>query len=223
MHTLIIGGSRGIGWELGLLYAKDGDKVAVTGRKAPNKPNDKMFFKELDLSTSDYADKIKTLIDDASPIDRLVYAAGYYQEGTVTDLSETEIQDMVQVCGTGFIYAARAILLKQGKLPECIVITSSSQWVARELEPVYNFAKAGLGHFAESLSMDKRVGKLLVAGPAGTKTDFWASNKDKDVSTYNDPDWVAKQMHDCMAGNFRYKFIKILRNPAEVEISAART
>jgi len=218
MHTLIIGGSRGIGLELAAIYAGHGDAVTVTGRKQPDKDIDHVTFKELDLSGPAYIQHIEEFIAELGHVDRLVYTPGYYQEGTITDLSESDIVDMVQVCGTGCIFTARAILNAQAELSECIVITSSSQWTPRKLEPIYNFAKAGVAHFAHALSLDERLGKLMVAGPTGTKTAFHAG-RNVDMSTYHEPEWVARQIYEQSQGSYRYKFIKILRDPAKVEVA----
>lgn len=218
MHTLIIGGSRGIGWELAVIYASHGDSVTVTGRKQPGKDIDQVTFKMLDLSSPTYIQAINEFIAELGHIDRLVYAPGYYQEGTITDLSESDIVDMVQVCGVGFIFVARAILDAQAQLSECIVITSSSQWTPRKLEPIYNFAKAGIAHFAHALSLDERVNKLMVAGPTGTKTAFHAG-RNVDMSTYHEPQWVARQIYEQSQDRYRYKFVKILRDPAKVEVA----
>lgn len=217
MNTLIVGGSRGIGWELAKLYASAGDSVTVTGRKKPDEQDNDMQFEALTLSGNDYISNIQALLSSTESIDRLVYAAGYYQEGTVTDLDAVAITDMIQVCGSGFIFTVKAILEKQSSLKECIVITSSSQWTPRKLEPIYNFAKAGVAHFAHALSLDERLGKVLVAGPTGTKTTFH-SGRNVDMSTYHEPEWVARQIYDYSAGDYRYKFIKILRDPASVEV-----
>lgn len=215
MHTLIIGGTRGIGWESAAIYASHGDSVTVTGRKQPDKDIDQVTFKKLDLSSPTYVQDITTFIAGFDHIDRFIYAPGYYQEGTITDLSESDIIDMVQVCGLGFIFTARAVLAAQAQLGECMVISSSSQWTPRKLEPIYNFAKAGIAHFAHALSLDGRVKKLMVAAPTGTKTAFHAG-RDVDVSTYHEPEWVARQIYEQSQGNYRYKFIKILRDPAHV-------
>ena len=125
---------------------------------------------------------------------------------------------MIQVCGAAFIFVARSVLNNQGEIDECIVITSSSQWTPRKLEPIYNFAKAGLGHFSHALSKDERVKKLLVAGPTGTKTTFHAG-REVDMSTYHNPEWVARQIHNHFNDDYNYKFIKILRDPAKVIVS----
>ncbi len=218
MHTVIIGGSRGIGWELAKIYAAQGDKVTVTGRKQPDEARSGISFVGLNLSGLAYVESIDNCITWLGAIDRLIFSPGYYQEGTVTDLDERAIEDMIQVCGSSFIFVVRAILEKQSKLDECIVITSSSQWTPRKLEPIYNFAKAGLGHFAHALSLDERVKKLLVAGPTGTKTAFH-NGRNVDMSTYHKPEWVARQIFDHSQDDYRYKFIKILRDPASVEIA----
>lgn len=218
MHTLIIGGSRGIGYALAKLYTAQGDKVTVTGRKHPDIADPNIQFGVLDLSSGSYADDIQAFIANTSEVDRLVFAPGYYQEGTITDLQPEQITDMVQVCGTSFIFIARSILEKQNHLSECVVVTSSSQWTPRKLEPIYNFAKAGVAHFAHALSLDERVKKMLVAGPTGTKTAFH-EGRDVDMSTYHEPEWVAQQIFDYSQGDYRYKFIKILRDPASVEVT----
>jgi short-subunit dehydrogenase len=218
MHTLIIGGSRGIGWELAKLYVARGDQVTVTGRKQPDESEEQITFVKLDLSAPSYISDIDDFVANVDAVDRLVFSPGYYQEGTITDLAENEIVDMIQVCGTSFIFIARAILKKQGELSECIVITSSSQWTARKLEPIYNFTKAGVAHFAHALSLDERVKKLLAAGPTGTKTAFH-SGRNVDMSTYHEPEWVAQQIFDHSQDDYRYKFIRILRDPASVEVA----
>ncbi len=218
MLTLIVGGSRGIGWELANIYAQKGDSVIVTGRKQPENPADSVTFLPLDLSTRTYVQDIEDIISSTDRIDRLVYAPGFYQEGTITDLTEEQILDMVQVCGTGFIFTSRAILNKQGELTECIVITSSSQWTPRKLEPVYNFAKAGVAHYAHALSLDERINKIMVAGPTGTKTAFH-NRRDVDMSTYHSPEWVARQIFNYSQDEYNFKLIKILRDPAKVEVA----
>lgn len=219
MYTVIIGGSRGIGHALAEVYAERGDTVVVTGRRQPEKSHPRITFCELNLSNNRYVESIDKFVSGLAHVDRLVFAPGYYQEGTITDLKESEVLDMIQVCGTSFIFMARSLLLTQGGLAECIVITSSSQWTPRKLEPVYNFAKAGVGHFARALALDGRVQKVLVAGPTGTKTAFHAKRKNVDMTTYHEPHWVAEQIYNYSCGDFNYKFIKILRDPASVEVA----
>lgn len=214
MNTLIVGGSSGLGLALAKEFADKKDKVIVTGRTRP----DVKFadFKKLDLSAAP-AKAIEKLVKDLPPIDRLVYSAGFYQFGRVTDLSNAQIEEMVNVAGTGLIYLMRELLAKQGKLTELVTITSTSQWTPRKNEPIYNFAKAGIGHFSSAMAEDGRVGKVLVVGPSGMRTEFWDGVKRDDLDTMLDKEWVAKQVLSALKGNYKYKFIKILRQPARVE------
>jgi NAD(P)-dependent dehydrogenase (short-subunit alcohol dehydrogenase family) len=147
---------------------------------------------------------------------------GYYQEGTVTDLTYEQIEEMIDVGGRGLIYMMKSLLDKQGSLKELITITSTSQWTPRKLEPIYNFAKAGAGHFSSSMAEDGRVGKVLVAGPAGMNTDFWEGVERDDLDTMLDPVWVADQIVQLREDDYKYRFAKIMRQPPRVVIEETR-
>lgn len=214
MANLIIGGTSGLGLALARKFAEDGEKVVVTGRHDPKVKG--IDYQEFDLTKPNLPARAKKLVAALPDINRLVYAAGYYQEGTVTDLSDEEIEQMIDVGGRGLIYVVKALLHKQNKLAELITITSTSHWTPRKLEPIYNFAKAGAGHLSNGLAEDDRIGKVLVAGPAGMDTPFWAKT-DHDTSEMLEPDWVAKQVIEQNDGDFNYRFVKILRQPARVE------
>ena len=101
-----------------------------------------------------------------------------------------------------------------------ILITSSSQYTPRELEPIYSATKAGLGMLGNSLGLDSEIGKVLVVAPSGMNTSFWKDGRD--VSDYLNPQWVAKQVTELASGSFKYKYAKIIRNPSKVEIVEVR-
>lgn len=204
-----------MGLELARNFNSQGREVIVTGRHDPG--IDFAKFLELDLGPTGLVGRINALIDDLPQINTLIYAAGYYQEGTITDLTDEQIEEMINVGGRGLIYAVKALLAKQDTLPELITITSTSQWTPRKLEPIYNFVKAGVGHFTNSMAEDGRVAKVMVAGPAGMKTEFWASMPDKDTSTMLDAGWVAEQIMAARTEEYNYKYIRILREPARVD------
>lgn len=220
MNTLIIGGSSGLGLELAKIFSGQGDLVIVTGRTDPKV--DYAKFEKLDLAPTNIAELIGEFVSSLPQIDRLVYSAGFYQEGRVTDLSPEQIQTMVNVGGTGLIYFMRELLDKQGELGELITITSTSQWTPRKLEPIYNFVKAGAGHFSNSMVEDGRIGKVLVAGPAGMDTKFWDGVDRDDLDTMLPKEWVAEQIVDKLNGDYKYKFIRILREPARIEEGESR-
>lgn len=219
--TLIIGGTSGLGLELAKIYSHEkNSKVIVTGRKDP-----KIDFAEFylfDLGQDDISKSIEKFVQDLPKIDRLIYAAGYYQEGRVTDLSEKEIETMINVCARALVYFVRSILQKQGDLKELITITSTSQWTPRKHEPVYNFAKSAAGHFSNSMAEDGRIEKVLVAGPAGMDTPFWEGIERDDLHKMLKPEWVAQQVKLQSEGDFGYKFVQILRQPQRVNVAETR-
>jgi short-subunit dehydrogenase len=219
MNTLIIGGTSGLGLELAKDYAELGNGVYITGRRDPGETG--LHFEEFSLSTPDLPERIGQLVMKLPEVNSLVYAAGYFQEGLITDLTEPQIEEMIDVGGRGLLYAVRAVLNKQGALGELATITSTSQWTPRRLEPVYNFVKAGAAHFSNAVAADGRVDKVLVVGPAGMDTAFW-DGTDHDTSTMLDPAWVAAEVMKLREGNYNYRFAKILRDPARVEIAETR-
>lgn len=151
-----------------------------------------------------------------------MYAAGYFQNGRVTDLTEEQVEEMIDVGGRGLIYFVKAILEKQDVLTELIAITSTSQWVPRQYEPIYNFTKAGAAHFSNAMAEDGRVKQVLVVGPAGIKTAFWEGVERDDLERMLDPNWVAKEIMELRKDSYRYRFAKILREPARAEIVETR-
>lgn len=216
MNALVIGGTSGLGLETAGQLKREGYKVIITGRHDPKFTG--LTYKKFDLKAGiDLGKAVQAFVKKLPTIDVLIYAAGYYQEGRITDLKPKEIEDMIDVGGRGLVYFTKYLLEKQGRLPELITITSTSQWMPRKLEPVYNFAKAAAGHFSNSLAEDGRVAKVLVAGPAGMRTPFWDGIKRTDMSDMLEPKWVASQIMKARPGGYSYKYIRILRQPTRVE------
>lgn len=219
MNTLIIGGTSGLGLELAKNLQTPEDEVYVTGRR--ELADSSLRYEAFDLSAPNLSQRLGEFVMGLPEIYTLVYAAGYFQEGRVTDLTESQIEEMINVGGRGLIYAVQALLQKQKKLDELITITSTSQWTPRKLEPVYNFAKAGAAHFSNAMAEDGRVNKVLVVGPAGMDTAFW-DGTDHDRGNMLDPTWVGGEVMKLRNDKYRYRFAKILREPARVEVVETR-
>ncbi len=218
--ALIIGGSSGLGLELGLLFEED-HRVFITGRHNPEKSG--LACTILDLSTGPHelGSSLDALLTSIPPVTLLVYAAGFSQQGPISSLEDTDIAAMISVGLTAPAMLIQRVIRKQRDLPGLIMITSTSQWVARPHEPLYTSVKAGLGMLGNSLSLDPSIGKVLVAAPGGMATPFWR-NDIKDVSGMLDALWVARQIHGQFREQFRYRFVRIPRDPARVEIGETR-
>lgn len=222
--SLIVGGSSGLGLELAtLLHTKNNFEVYITGRKEPEDRQLRFVYLDIDQYTDQLPHRIDEIISDLPKrIDLLVYSAGFYQEGNMKQLTDADLLKMMNVGLVAPTLILNRVLNRQERLPGFIAITSTSQWTPGIYEPFYSAVKAGLGMFANSLSLDPQIEKVLVAGPAGMKTNFW-SNIEKDTSTMLKPEWVAEQIRLLyFEDNFKYKCAKILRDPPRIEIVEKR-
>ncbi len=213
---LIVGGTSGLGLALARLFAKENNTVFITGRSNPQEKNIRFFSLDIGSNVDKLSADLDSLIGEVGPVNLLVYAAGFEEKGTIGELEDSSIRKMANV---GFLAPAmllQRILRKQGVLNGFIAITSTSQWIPRLREPIYTGVKAGIAMLANSFSLDERVGKVLVVGPSGMSTGFWRNNP-RDMSILLDPRWVAEQTILMCQGDFRYKLVRILRDPPRIE------
>jgi len=213
INALIIGGSSGLGLELGLFLAEYCN-VFVTGRKDPQKKQ--LHFIPLEIKKSHLlSSDLDRVLTRVGAVELLIYAAGFHQDGAISDLEDSDIIAMINVKLTAPAMLLQKILRKQKKLSGFIAITSTSQLTPRLREPVYAAASAGLGMLARSVSLDKRVVKTLVAAPAGMKTNFWKGKTRKGVLL--EPRWVAERIIDLYKMKFAFKQVLILREPPRIK------
>ena len=84
------------------------------------------------------------------------------------------------------------------------------------------FAKAGAAHFSNAMAEDSRVAKVLVAGPAGMNIAFWDGIERDDFDKMLNPSWVADEVLKLRENDYKYRFAKIMREPARVEVVETR-
>lgn len=219
-NILIIGGTSGLGLELAKTHAALGHTIFIAGRKDPQLTGIEFIKFSIDSDSQKLINEINSLVPKLPPIQTLIYATGYYQEGRIDRLDDDEILKMINVGLVAPALLVRRLKTKTDKPLKIMLITSSSQYTPRELEPIYTATKAGLGMLGNSLGLDPETGKVLVVAPSGMNTAFW--EKGRDVSGYLDPVQVAEQVTELASGTFKYKYAKILRNPVKVEIVEVR-
>lgn len=214
---LIVGGTSGLGLDLARHYVREGHTVCITGRHDPELAGS--LFIELDMNDdkTQLIRDIDSVLAKFPVVNTLIYTAGYSQRSHIDALTD---EDIAQMTNVGLL--APMLLVKRLKnnldTPlKLMLITSSSQYTAREMEPVYCAIKAGLGMFGASLVRDKAIGKVLVAAPSGMKSTFWRHDN-IDTSGMLETHWVADQIVELSGGKFKYKFAKILRDPARVVV-----
>ena len=219
MHKtiLIVGGSSGVGLELARHYVAGGHRVGITGRRDPELEGASFFPLPIGASAEALAPAIDGVIAAFPGVQTLVYAAGFLQRGTIETLDDDAHMTMSNV---GLVAPMMLVSRLKPLAPtplKVMLITSSSQYTPRAQEPAYTATKAGLGMLGASLARDAGIGKVLVAAPSGISTPFW-NGTGEDTSTMLEPKWVADRIVDLSGGAFKYRYAKILRNPARVEI-----
>ena len=216
-NILIIGGTSGIGLSLATYYSQAGHQVCVTGRKDPGLENVQFFRLCITGSSSDLSRDLDLLVNLFPAVHTLIYSAGFLQRSSIDDLDDDALVTMANIgLVAPMLLAARLKPLAPTPL-KIMLVTSSSQYTPRALEPAYAATKAGLGMLGASLARDSAIGKVLVVAPAGTQTPFW-DNTQEDTSTMLEPGWVAQQVVALSGGAFKYRYAKLLRHPARVEV-----
>lgn len=224
-YALVVGGTSGLGLEIGRQLANEYDyHVTAVGSRDPEDTG----LHQINVIPLQRGMKIGQHLlwlysDDPKPkeFDLFVYAAGFRQDGRIDQLGEDEIMRTVNVGLLAPSAFLRRLIVQEKGLPGFIAVTSTSASVPREREPLYCATKAALEMLTHSVSLDSRVGKSMVLAPSGMNTKFWAGD-DRDTSGYLDPKWVAAQALRQFHTDFKYKQVKVLRNPSRVEIVETR-
>ncbi len=214
---LIVGGSSGVGLELARHYVAEGHNVCITGRRDPALAGARFFSLPIGASAEALASGIDDLVAGFPGVQTLVYAAGFLQRGTIDTLDDEALLTMTNVGLTAPMMLASRLKTRAPTPLKLMLITSSSQYTPRAQEPAYTATKAALGMLGASLARDSEIGKVLVAAPSGIRTAFW-NGTDEDTTTMLDPIWLSEQIVALSGGAFKYRYAKILRNPARVEI-----
>lgn len=212
-----MGGSSGLGLDLARHYVREGHTVCITGRHDPELTGSTFIELNIDDNNNSLACSIDGVLAKFPAVNTLIYSAGYCQRAHIDELSDAEIAQMTNVGLLAPMFLVQRLKNNLDTPLKVMLVTSSSQYTARELEPVYCAAKAGLGMFGASLVMDKQIGKVLVVAPSGMKSTFWREGS-VDTSEMLETDWVANQIVELSGGKFKYKFAKILRNPERVVV-----
>lgn len=126
-----MGGTSGLGPELAKLY-KEEYEVIITGRTDPKENG--LSFESLDIGADIYwfNYRLEEFLKRIKNINLLIYAAGFYQEGTMDRLSHSDLLAMNNIGLLAPALFLQKILKRQENLPGFIPITSTSQWT-----PVY--------------------------------------------------------------------------------------
>lgn len=213
-RIIIVGASSGIGREIACIYASDGHKVAITGRRS-HLLNELKELYPANISTSCFdvmgtenKQKIQELIEELDGLDLLIYNSGFgdpskelnWENENIT--TRTNVLGFVEIVDYVFNY-----FLQQGHGQ--IAITSSIAALrGNSWAPAYSASKAYMSVYAEGLNIKAgRLKKNIVVTdirPGFIDTKLGKGNKRFWVS---DPKKAAKQIISAINNKKRVAYI----------------
>lgn len=198
--VVITGGSDGLGLSLAKAFAGKGAKVVILGR---DKARIDTALEQLGSNAQGYVADVTKLSDlevavkKVESVDVLINNAGIWLEGSITDNTEAEISQAIDINFKGVVLATKAFLPKLLKSDDAAIvnISSTSGLRGRDNQAVYAATKFAVTGFTESLKVDLADTNIKVCGfyPGGMSTKlFEKAGKPKANSDWLNTDKVAE-------------------------------
>jgi uncharacterized protein len=185
--ALITGASSGIGYELALLYARDGfdcilvarsrDKLDALAARIEAEFRVRTLVLAKDLSKTTTVDEIFEEVTAASmPVDVLVNNAGFPVFGLFTDTNLESELEMLQVNVTALTQLTKLFLrgMVERRYGRILNLASTASFEPGPLMAVYYASKAYVLSFSEALANELRGTGVTVTAlaPGPTRTGF---------------------------------------------------
>lgn len=200
--VLITGGSAGIGKSLIKELANHGVKeIAVIGRRKEPLEALESEYKSINFLTiqgnvsniDDLEKAIATITQKWGELDILINNAGVVSAGLLSDLSDEDIINQINVNVTGLILLTKKSLplLKKSREGAIINLSSGYGYIAMPFYSVYAATKAAVGQFSDAMRRELHQYPLHVMTiyPSATDTPMMKTAKVGEMDT---PDDVAK-------------------------------
>lgn len=171
---LVTGGSAGIGWETALAFARRGDRVGATGRRADRLDALNVAAKDLPgailplvadvTSAVDMQRAIAELVTAYGRLDVLVANAGLGQRGSIVDSKWDDLEAVLRTNIDGVLHSVRAAVPEMRKAGGGHVVTVSSV-LGVAIGPycaVYSASKTALNALARGLRAELQPDHIWV-------------------------------------------------------------
>ena len=164
--ALITGGTSGIGEATAILFAKEGAKIAVTGRNQTRgnaiaeqitKNGGHAVFTPLDVrKNNDCRLAVDEILRAFGRIDSLCNNAGVFYPHTTLDCSEEEWDEQIDINLKGTFLMSKAVLPHMIERGSGVIINNSSGWgiVGGDAAVAYCASKGGVVLLSKAMAID---------------------------------------------------------------------
>ena len=157
--VLVTGATGGIGQAIARAFASRGADLILTGRKVEvlERLSDELGARAIPCDLADRTE-VERLVVDASPLDVLIANAALPASGVLTELTEEQIDRMLDVNLRAPISLARALApaMIERRRGHMVFISSLAGKAASPASSIYSATKFGLRGFALGLREDLR-------------------------------------------------------------------
>lgn len=181
---IVIGGTSGIGREVAGIYAEQGCRVGVTGRRSglleefrAENPGREIYTRAFDVTADDAAEELEALIGEMGGVDICLYSSGYGH--TNTDLEPSLELGQIDVNAKGFVRCAVFLFnywAETGRKGHLAVISSVASIKPLGVCPSYSATKKFEAFYSECLRQLARIRNadiaVTVIKPGFVDTDF---------------------------------------------------
>lgn len=218
--VLITGGGTGLGAVCAELFASEGAKVAVMGRRleplqAVSAKTGALVVQGDASVTASCEAAVDAAVKAFGGLDMLVASAGIVAEGDLADLSDEDWDKVIGADLSGCMKISRAALkpmLKQGK-GAIVLVSSVASILAPGAMAAYVTAKAGVVGLANSMAYD--------FGPKGIRTNAISPGWMKTPMTDQEMAFFAKENGFTVEEAFKHatRFVPLKRMAETMEIA----
>ncbi|MDT8860687.1 SDR family oxidoreductase [Alkalihalobacillus sp. MEB130] len=202
--VVITGAGSGLGASLARKFSSLGSHVCLIGRTqeklletASKLENDYSIFEADVTSRVSVRNTIRKIQEERDSIDCLVNNAGVGVFKCIEELTEEEINQMIDINLKGTIYCTQEVLtgMREKNKGTIVNIVSGSGKVAKPTESVYSASKFGVRGFSDALALEVEDSKINIfsAYMGNMKTNLWRNDlENKNLDLYMDPEDVAE-------------------------------
>ncbi|ADK06349.1 TPA: elongation factor P 5-aminopentanone reductase [Bacillus anthracis] len=179
-YALVTGGSGGIGSAISKQLIQDGYTVYVHYNNSEEKVNElqkewgEVIPVQANLASSDGAEQLWEQIEH--PLDAIIYAAGKSIFGLVTDVTNDELNDMVEL-QVKSIYKLLSMALPsmiQRRSGNIVLVSSIWGQIGASCEVLYSMVKGGQNSYVKALAKEVSLSGIRVnaVAPGAIETEM---------------------------------------------------